>query len=199
MNAPAGKAHALFMLTSAPPWKTVIIGLVAILAGVALVLVDWQVNELAKFVAMLFIALGALHIVTSPFEGIEGGVSASMAGGEMAVGIALLVWPSPTLLVLGVIVGAAVTLRGAVAGTITLATRDTHKHWKLAFGERVVEFGLGVALIARPSGTVRGTAVTLGVLMMIAGLSEVVAGVSRMREIRAARHSLRVPAVALAS
>jgi uncharacterized membrane protein HdeD (DUF308 family) len=187
------------MLTTTAPWKTVVIGFVAVLAGVALVLVDWQLNELAKFVAMLFIALGALHLVTTEFEGVEGGLVSAMAGGEVAIGVVLLVWPSPSLLVIGVVVGAAVTLRAVVAATISVATRDAHKRWKLLLVERVAEFALGVALIARPSGTVRATAVTLGVVMMLSGLTEVASGLSRIRSTRAARRAGGVAVVALAS
>jgi uncharacterized membrane protein HdeD (DUF308 family) len=176
-------------MTYTPPWKLAVVGMVAILAGVALVLVDWQVSELAKFVAMLFIARAALHIVTTQFEGVEGGLAGALAGGELTVGTVLLVWPSPTLLVVGVVVGALAVLHAAIAGAIIAATRTPHTLWKLRLVSCVLEFALGVALIARPGGTVRGTAVTLGALAILVGLTEVVTATSRVHTMRLERRA----------
>ena len=110
-------------MSNGPPWKTALIGAVAIAAGFALLFVDWTLAQLAAFVAMLFVARGALHIVTTSFVGVEGALSALAGCGELAVGVAALAWPSPTLLVLAVIVGAWVLVHGVVSATIVLATR----------------------------------------------------------------------------
>jgi hypothetical protein len=60
------------MSTISPPWKVALIGSVAVVAGTALFLVDWTLAQLAAFVAMLFVARGALHLVTMTFDGVIG-------------------------------------------------------------------------------------------------------------------------------
>src|SRR5690242_15266983 len=99
------------MPTYGPPWKLALIGAVAVVAGVALLLVDWTVPQLAAFVAMLLVARGSLHVVTTDFEGVDGALATLRGVAEIGVGIALLAWPHPTLLVVAVLVGVLVLAR----------------------------------------------------------------------------------------
>lgn len=64
------------MFSYRPPWKQALIGAVAVIAGVALLLTDWSLAQLVSFVAMFFVARGALHLVTMSFEGVSGALSA---------------------------------------------------------------------------------------------------------------------------
>jgi uncharacterized membrane protein HdeD (DUF308 family) len=126
-------------MSNGPPWKLAVIGVVAVIAGLALLLVDWTLTELAAFAAMLFVARGALHIVTTSFEGLAGALSALLGCGEVGVGVALLAWPPPTLLALVLVVGSWVLLSGVVEATIVLATRADSPHWRLRFSSAMVE------------------------------------------------------------
>jgi hypothetical protein len=175
------------MSTFGPPWKLALIGLVAIAAGLALELVDWTLPQLAAFAAMLFLARGALHVVTTNFEGVVGALSALLGCGELAIGVLLLAWPSPTLLVIAVVIGVLALTRGIVDATILLATRRDRPRRQARFAAALAEVAVGVALIARPGGSVRGTAVTLGVLAILEGIIELVEGVGGMRRERPAR------------
>jgi uncharacterized membrane protein HdeD (DUF308 family) len=162
-----------------PPWKIACTGAVLVVAGVALFFVDWELPELVAFVAMLLIARGALHAVTLSFVGVTGALSALQAGAEAAVGLTLLAWPDPTLLVFAVVVGVLVLVQGTVDATVVLATRAVRPHWPVHLGADLVQAVLGVVLIARPSGTVHGTALTLGAIAVLAGGVEILtAGVS---------------------
>jgi uncharacterized membrane protein HdeD (DUF308 family) len=176
------------MLSFGPPWKLALVGAVAVTAGVALLLVDWTLPQLAVFVAMLFIARGALHIVTVSFEGVSGALSTVLGGAELAVGLLLLVWPHPTLLVIVVVVGALVLARGIVDVAIILATRPGRAYWRINFAGAVVEIVLGVVLIARPGGTVGGTASTLGALAILEGVMEISAAAARARRAHREAH-----------
>jgi len=172
------------MSTFGPPWKLALIGLVAIAAGLALELVDWTLPQLAAFAAMLFLARGALHIVTTTFEGVAGALSALLGCGEVAIGALLLGWPTPTLLVIAVVVGVLALTQGIVGATILLATRRDRPRWQHRFAAALAEVALGVTLVARPGGSVRDTAVTLGVLAILEGVIEVAGGVAGMRRER---------------
>ena len=176
-------------MATRPPWKLAIIGMVAMIAGVALLLVDWTMAELAVFVAMFFVARGALHIVTMSFTGLVGALSALLGGGEVGVGVVLLAWPTPTLLVLVVVVGAWVVVCGIVEATIVLATLADHRRWQMRFVSVLVETALGAVLIARPGGTVKGAAITLGVLAFLQGIIDISTAISQQRD----QHRLRQP------
>lgn len=179
-----------------PPWKLAIIAMVAIIAGVALLLVDWTLAPLAAFVTMFFVARGALHLVTTSFEGLAGALSALLGWGEVAIGVTILAWPTPTLLVFVVLVGSWVLAHGVTEATIVLATRAARAQWQLGFLSAIVEISLGVVLITRPGGAVSGTAVTLGVLAVVAGALELATAIARRRSERRLRARSRVASVA---
>jgi uncharacterized membrane protein HdeD (DUF308 family) len=181
------------MLSYGPPWKLAVMGAVSVIAGIALLIVNWQLAELAAFVAMLFIARGALHVVTTSLEGVTGALSAIQGGGELAVGLLLLAWPHPTLLVLTVVVGVLVLLEGTVDATVVLTSRAEIAHWQYRLGADLGANALAIALIARPAGTVHGAAVTLGLIAVLAGVVEVATAVSRQR-----RHTVTIEAVVVA-
>jgi uncharacterized membrane protein HdeD (DUF308 family) len=93
----------------------------------------------------------------------------------------LLVWPHPTLLVVAVVVGAWVAVVATVDATLVLTTRADRHLWQVRFGADIVEFALGIALIARPAGTVHAAAVTLGAIAVVAGAIEFAAALARAR------------------
>jgi uncharacterized membrane protein HdeD (DUF308 family) len=169
------------METYGPPWKVALIGGVAVVAGVALAVRDWSLTELVVFVAVFFVGRGALHVVTLTFEGVGGALSALLGAAEIAIGIVLLAWPSPTLLVVAAVVGGLVLVSAVVGGTVALATR-AEQRWQLAFAVAVVELALGVTLIARPGGTIRGVAITLAVIAFVEAADEIATAVTRTQD-----------------
>ena len=174
------------MFSYGPPWKQAVIGAVAVIAGLALLLIDWTLAQLVAFVAMFFVGRGALHLVTMTFEGVSGALSALLGCAEIGIGVLLLAWPNPTLLVLAAAVGGLVLVRGIVHATVVLATRVEQQHWALQLASAIVELALGVTLIARPGGTVQGAAVTLGVLAVFEGVVEFAEAIARKRAERPA-------------
>jgi uncharacterized membrane protein HdeD (DUF308 family) len=180
-----------------PPWKQALIGAVAVFAGVALLLSDWSLAQLVSFVAMFFVGRGALHLVTMSFEGMSGALSALLGCGEVGIGVLLLAWPDPTLLVLVAVVGVLVLVRGVVTATVVLATRPEHEHWRLRFASAIVELALGVTLIAQPGGTVQGASVTLGVLALLEGVVEFAETIARGRAERLGAASMPLGSVSL--
>jgi uncharacterized membrane protein HdeD (DUF308 family) len=93
------------------------------------------------------------------------------------------------LLVLTVLVGAIVVVQATVDATIVAATRREHMHWTPRFVADIVQVALGVALIARLSGTVRGAALIIGSVAVVSGGVEIVTALSR-------RHAPRTAVVA---
>jgi uncharacterized membrane protein HdeD (DUF308 family) len=131
---------------------------------------------------MVLVARGALHLVTTTFEGIVGALSALQGAGEFAAGALLLLWPRPTTHVVVVVVGALVLVEAIVNATIILATRAGH--WRRRSGLAVdgILGLLAAALLAQSNGTVHGVAITLGILMFVAGTADVARSLVGERE-----------------
>ena len=168
-------------MSNAPPWKVALVGAVALTAAGALLTVEWTLLQLAAFVAMLFIARGALHVVTTSFEGMAGALSALLGVGELAVGLILLVWPSPTVLVITVVVGVWVIARAVTLGTNILATRRELRPWRILLVPAVLELVAGVALLASTAGSVRRVALIIGSIMVLEGVTELILAVDGRR------------------
>jgi uncharacterized membrane protein HdeD (DUF308 family) len=169
-----------------PPWKLGVIGAVAVISGIALLLVGWTIAQLAAFVAMLLIARGALHLTTTSFDGVTGALGVLQSAIEAGAGVVLLAWPHPTLLVLTVLVGAIVVVQATVDATIVGATRREHMHWTARLVADILQVVLGVALIARPFGTIRGAALIIGGVGIVAGIVEIATALARRRDPRPA-------------
>jgi uncharacterized membrane protein HdeD (DUF308 family) len=168
-------------VSNAPPWKVALVGAVALAAAGALLTVEWTLLQLAAFVAMLFIARGALHVVTTSFEGMAGALSALLGVGELAVGLVLLVWPSPTVLVITVVVGVWAIARAVTLGTNILATRRELRPWRILLVPAVLELVAGVALFATTAGSVGRVALIIGSLMVLDGVTELMLAVDGRR------------------
>lgn len=177
-------------MSNAPPWKVAVIGAVAVTAGCKLLVVDWTLAQLTAFVAMLFIARGALHIVTTSFDGMPGALSLLLGLGEIAVGMILLVWPAPTLLTIVVVVGVWTVGRAITITTNLLATRREHPQWRILLVPAALELVLGGLLFSRASGSVRDVAVVIGVVMIVEGAAEFLMAIDAKRRGRVGRGAL---------
>ena len=167
-----------------PPWKLGVTGAVTVTAGIAFLVVDWTIAQLAAFVAMVFVARGALHLTTTSFDGVTGALGTLQGGAEIAAGVLLLAWPHPTFGVLAVVIGALVAAQGTVDLMIVVATRNAHEHWRARLAADIVQVVLGVTLIALETGSVRSASLILGALAILAGGVEIAAALSQ-------RHSPR--------
>jgi uncharacterized membrane protein HdeD (DUF308 family) len=110
-------------------------------------------------------------------------------GGDVGVGITAIAWRDPTLLKLAVLVGSWAILHAIASGTIR--RHDPRRASALAalpyfaIGALV----LGAILIARPGDSVRGVAVTIGLLALLEGTREVAEAAVRSRRERRIRQA----------
>jgi uncharacterized membrane protein HdeD (DUF308 family) len=180
-------------MSNASTWKAALIAGVAIAGGCALVIVDWTLPQLGAFLGMFLVARGALHLVTTSFEGMPGALSALLGLGELAAGVLLLVWPSPTALVIVVVVGVWIVTRAVTLGATILATNEDHRRPPLLVVLPALELAGGIALFARASGRVRDVAVVIGVLMILDGITELLFALEAKRRRRTAVDALVAP------
>jgi uncharacterized membrane protein HdeD (DUF308 family) len=153
-------------------WQLLLNGLLLIVSGMLIFSIDWTIRSLATFIGALFIFQGLMETLNG---GIDAGVRrANVATGllSIAAGVAIVVWPSPGLLVLGVFLGAWLIIVGTVTVSASLAARRLIPNWWLLLITGLLEIPLGVLALADPGST-------LAALITVGGIWAVVVGVMR--------------------
>jgi uncharacterized membrane protein HdeD (DUF308 family) len=153
-------------------WTALLLnGLVLIVAGVLIWSIDWSVRSLSTFIGALFIFEGIWVMLTA-------GISARMANFvtgllSIAAGIAIIAWPDPSLIVLGIFLGSWLIVLGTLTISGALAGRRLLPDWWLLLLIGVSELILGVLALAVPGAT-------LAALITVGGIWAVAIGAMRV-------------------
>jgi uncharacterized membrane protein HdeD (DUF308 family) len=154
-------------------WRLLVNGLALIVAGVLIFSIDWSVRSLATFIGALFIFQGAMEALTT---GIDSRVRrANVVTGllSIAAGVVIIVWPSPGLLAVAIILGAWLVVMGTIALSGAFAARRVLPDWWLLLLLGIAEIALGVLALANPGAT-------LAALITVGGIWAVAIGVIRI-------------------
>jgi uncharacterized membrane protein HdeD (DUF308 family) len=154
-------------------WILLLNGIVMIAAGFLIFSIDWTTRDLATFIGALFIFQGIAEAVTT---GIDARVSrANVITGllSIATGILIIVWPTPGVVAVAIVLGAWLIVIGTLTITGAFAARDFLPNWWLLLILGLLEIPLGVLALANPGAT-------LAALITVAGIWAVVFGVMRI-------------------
>src|SRR3954469_11508912 len=154
-------------------WLLLLNGAALVVAGFLIFGIDWTVRSLATFLGVLFIFQGATEALTT---GIDARVRrANVVTGllSIATGVVIIVWPSPGLLALGIVLGAWLIVMGTIAISGSFAARRIIPDWWLLLLLGLAEVALGVLALADPGAT-------LAAIVTVGGLWAVVIGVMRI-------------------
>jgi uncharacterized membrane protein HdeD (DUF308 family) len=154
-------------------WILLLNGIVMIAAGFLIFSIDWTTRDLATFIGALFIFQGIAEAVTT---GIDARVSrANVITGllSIATGILIIVWPTPGLVAVAIVLGAWLIVIGTLTISGAFAARDFLPNWWLLLILGLLEIPLGVLALANPGAT-------LAALVTVAGIWAVVFGVMRI-------------------
>jgi hypothetical protein len=154
-------------------WMLLLNGLVLIVAGVLIFSIDWSVRSLATFIGALFIIEGLTMALTS---GIGSRVrQANVISGllSIAVGIAIIVWPTPGIVAVAIFLGAWLIVVGTLTISGAFAARRILPDWWLLLITGLLEVPLGVLALADPGAT-------LAALITVGGIWAVAIGVMRI-------------------
>jgi uncharacterized membrane protein HdeD (DUF308 family) len=153
-------------------WTTLLLnGLVLIVAGILIFSIDWSVRSLSTFIGALFIFEGLWLMLTSGIDGRTANFVAGLA--SIAAGIAIIVWPSPGLIVLGIFLGSWLIVVGTMTIAGSFAARDIVPGWWLGLILGLLEVPLGVLALADPGAT-------LAALITVGGIWAVAIGTMRI-------------------
>ena len=150
-------------------WVVLLAGIISVVVGIVILSIDWTAEDLAVIVAILFIVRGILQALSRPIDGTGRGWNVFVGVVEILVGVAFVSWPSPTLHVLAIFIGAWIVVSGVFHLLGALANRRAGDSWGLFLVFGLVEVAIGIVLLARPIQT-------LGLAIAMAGLWAIVAG-----------------------
>lgn len=150
-------------------WVVLLAGIVSVVVGMVILSIDWTAEDLALIVAILFIVRGALQVLSRPVDGTGRGWNIFVGALEILVGIAFVSWPSPTLHVLAIFIGAWVVVSGLFHLLGALSNRHQDGSWLVTFAFGIIELAVGIILLSRPIQT-------LGLVIALAGVWAIVAG-----------------------
>jgi len=153
-------------------WTTVLLnGLVLLVAGVLIFSIDWSVRSLSTFIGALFIFEGLYAMLTA---GIDNRAANFVTGLlSVAAGVVIIVWPSPSLIVLGIFLGSWLIVVGTITITGAFAARKVMPDWWLLLLVGLAEVSLGVLALADPGAT-------LAALVTVGGIWAIVIGAMRI-------------------
>src|SRR4051795_6205835 len=151
-------------------WVPLLAGVVSIGLGLAIMANDWTVKALVV-VTGIFIMFRGVAVIFNPTHAADSrGEQVAAGAGGIVVGIILIAWPQPTLLVLAFAVGAWLAASGTFHAVTSVTRRKTRGHWFLGLAFGVVELLLGIWAMRRPE-------VTLSLIITLLGLWTVLTGV----------------------
>src|SRR3954470_6823362 len=151
-------------------WVPLVAGVVSIGLGLAIMANDWTVKALVVVTGILIIFRG-IAVMFNPTHAADSRGEQVVAGlGGIVVGVILVAWPQPTLLVLAFAVGAWLAVSGTFHAVTSVTRRETRRHWFLGLAFGVIELLLGIWAMRRPE-------VTLSLLITLLGLWAVITGV----------------------
>ena len=112
-------------------WALFVAGIIGVVAGGTILVTDWTVRDLAVFVGALFLFRGVFTMVSVPLDGSARDWSIAIGLLEIGIGIAVWVWPGPTLLVVAFFIGWYVLFAGIIAIAGSISGRGVLPYWGL--------------------------------------------------------------------
>lgn len=165
-------------------WLLAFSGVIGVLAGGVILFTDWSLGDLAVFIGAVLVLHGLSNAFNVPIDGAGRGWSIAAGLLEVALGVMVWAWPSPTLLVISFWVGWYIMLSGIMTIAGAISGRDVLPFWgfMLAFG--IIEVLLSFWLLARPGISVVVAVLALGLWTLIYGVAQIVIAfdIKRMRD-----------------
>ena len=155
------------------------IGAICLVAGIVLLFwPDRTWTVVARFIGIFFVVIGfgqAVEAITTHRQGSYWGLLLLRGVINLAVGLALLFWPSATVTVVVWLVGLDLVLTGILAFIVSFQVpKDMGRSAFLV--QAVVTVVLGVLIMAWPDATLTVISVILAALLIVFGLVLLMSG-----------------------
>jgi uncharacterized membrane protein HdeD (DUF308 family) len=154
-------------------WALLAAGLVSVVAGGIIAINDWTVGDLAVFIGALLIFRGFFTLFSFPVDGSARTSSIVMGLVEVAVGIAIWVWPGQTLLVVAFFIGWYLLFQGILAISGSIAARRIMPFWAWILALGIVQVLVSFYLLSRPALTLVAAVLAIGLASVFYGVVEI--------------------------
>jgi uncharacterized membrane protein HdeD (DUF308 family) len=149
-------------------------GIISIIFG--MVILTWRDETLYAvtiFAAILFLGVGAFRLVDAFFDESHRLYSAIIGIISIGVGIAILVWPKPTLYIVAILIAWVIMLWGITELVVAFANVHAAYWWlRMIFG--ILAFGLAFWVLRYPGHTLNVLVAVLGIWAILYGALEII-------------------------
>jgi uncharacterized membrane protein HdeD (DUF308 family) len=154
-------------------WTTLLLnGLVLIVAGVLIFSIDWSVRSLSTFIGALFIFEGIYAMLIAGIDNRAANIVTGLL--SVAAGVVIIAWPEPSLIVLGIFLGAWLIVVGTLTIAGAFAASAVMSEWWLLLLTGLAEVALGVLALADPGATLAAIITVGGIWAVAIGATRVV-------------------------
>jgi uncharacterized membrane protein HdeD (DUF308 family) len=156
-------------------WLLLVVGVLSVAAGIVILEVDWTVRALANVIGIVLIVRGIFDALTPPVDGAPRSWSLASGGLSIVLGVVVLVWPTPTLHVVAILIGAWLLVTGIFEMVGAIANHRTLPLWGVTLVAGMISTVLGVWALRRPGMTIAVLIVLVGIWAIVVGTLEVIA------------------------
>jgi uncharacterized membrane protein HdeD (DUF308 family) len=154
-------------------WLLLVNGLVGVIAGGLILAIDWSVADLAVFIGALLVVRGIFTAFSLPLNSTARVWTVVTGLLEIGLGVAIFVWPDPTLLVVAALIGWWVLFSGVMTIGGSIAMRRVLPYWGLALALGIVETVLAFYLLGQPGLTLLSAVLAIGIWSIFYGVMEI--------------------------
>jgi uncharacterized membrane protein HdeD (DUF308 family) len=155
-------------------WVVLLTGVISVVIGGVVLSIDWTVSDLAVFLGALLLFRGIFMMFSVPVDGAVRGWSVAVGVIEALVGLAVWVWPGPTLLVIAFFIGWYVLFSGIMTIAGAVSGRGVIPYWGWMLGFGILETLFALWLLARPGLTLVAVVLAIGLWSIIYGVVQIV-------------------------
>jgi hypothetical protein len=155
-------------------WVLLITGIFSAVAGGVIAFNRWTVADLVLFIGWVLVVRGTLTTFSVPVDGSQRAWSVLLGLVEVGVGVAVWIWPDPTLLVVAAYIGWLLLFRGTMSITGSIAGRRFVPYWGLILVVGILEVAASVYLLGHPGLTLVAAVLAIGLASMFYGVLEIV-------------------------
>jgi uncharacterized membrane protein HdeD (DUF308 family) len=155
-------------------WVVLLTGVISVVIGGLVLSIDWTVSDLAVFLGALLVFRGIFMMFSVPVDGAGRGWSVAVGVVEALVGLAVWVWPGPTLLVIAFFIGWYVLFSGIMTIAGAVSGRGVIPYWGWMLGFGILEILFALWLLARPGLTLVAIVLAIGLWSIIYGVVQIV-------------------------
>jgi uncharacterized membrane protein HdeD (DUF308 family) len=155
-------------------WVLLITGIFSAVAGGIIAFNRWTVADLVLFIGWVLVVRGIFTMFSVPVDGSQRAWSVVLGLVELGVGVAVWVWPDPTLLVVAAYIGWLLLFRGTMSITGSIAGRKFIPYWGLILVVGILEVAASVYLLGHPGLTLVAAVLAIGFASIFYGVLEIV-------------------------